>query len=128
MTHRNLGIFRRIRAACLIGAMAATPALCAAQAKLTLGVPGVPAIFGDTIAFVADKQGFFKKYGVDVTVRQFETGAAASRAVAAGEISAGLPPTPLVISQVSNTDVPLVGIWGMEHPDWLIGSTDPAAT
>ena len=96
-----------------------------AQPKLTLGVPGVPAIFSDTIAFVADKQGFFKKHGVDVTVRQFETGAAASRAVVAGEIEAGLSPTPLIVSQVSNTDVPLVGIWGMENPDWLIGSTDP---
>jgi len=104
------------------------PALCAAQPKLTLGVPGVPAIFADTIAFVADKEGFFKKRGVDVTVRQFETGAAASRAAAAGEISAALPPTPLVVSQISNTDVPLVGIWGMEHPDWLIGTTDSNAT
>jgi ABC-type nitrate/sulfonate/bicarbonate transport system substrate-binding protein len=41
-----------------------------------------------------------------------------------GEIEASLTPTPLVVSQVSNADVPLVGIWGMEHPDWLIGATD----
>jgi NitT/TauT family transport system substrate-binding protein len=106
----------------------AMPAVCAAQAKIVYGLPGIPPIFGDTLAFVADKEGFFKKRGVDVTLRQFETGAAASRAVAAGEITAGLPPTPLVASQVSNTDVPLVGIWGMEHPDWLIGTTDPQAT
>jgi len=101
------------------------PASGWAQPKLTLGVPGVPAIFSDTIAFVADKEGFFKKHGVDVTVRQLETGAAASRAAVAGEIDGALSPTPLIVSQVSNTDVPLVGIWGMENPDWLIGSTDP---
>ena len=103
------------------------PALCAAQQKLTLGIPGIPPVFGGTIALVAEKEGFFKKRGVDVTVRAFETGAAASRAVASGEIAVSLSPSPLVISQVSNTDVKLVGIWGMEHPDWLIGSTDPKA-
>lgn len=126
MTHfRSI---RLLRLATLTLILSCLPALGLAQPKLTMGVPGVPAIFADTIAFVADKEGFFKKHGVDVTVRQFETGAASSRAVAAGEISAGLPPTPLVVSQVSNTDVPLVGIWGMEHPDWLIGTTDPNAT
>jgi ABC-type nitrate/sulfonate/bicarbonate transport system substrate-binding protein len=128
MAHSGFASIRNIRALCVMLLLACFPALSAAQPKLTFGVPGVPAIFGTTIAFVADKEGFFKKHGVDVTVRQFETGAASSRAVAAGEISAGLPPTPLVVSQVSNTDVPLVGIWGMEHPDWLIGTTDPNAT
>ena len=128
MTRISFAAIRNVRAMCVALILAGLPALCAAQPKLTFGVPGVPAIFADTIAFVADKEGFFKKRGVDVTVRQFETGAASSRAVAAGEISAGLPPTPLVVSQVSNTDVPLVGIWGMEHPDWLIGATDPNAT
>ncbi len=110
-------------AACTLLVLALVPGPSAAQ-KITIGVPGIPAIFGDTIAFVADKQGFFKKRGVDVTVRQFETGAFASRAVVSGEIEASLTPTPLVVSQVSNADVPLVGIWGMEHPDWLIGATD----
>ena len=91
-------------------------------------MPGIPPVFGGTIAYVAEKEGMFKKHGVDVTVRAFETGAAASRAVASGEIAVALSPSPLVVSQVANTDVPLVGIWGMEHPDWLIGSTDPNAT
>lgn len=119
--------FRGICAACAALAFSLAPGLGAAQ-KITLGVPGIPAIFSDTIAFVADKQGFFKKRGVDVTVRQFETGAFASRAVVSGEIEASLTPTPLVVSQVSNADVPLVGIWGMEHPDWLIGATDQSGS
>lgn len=103
------------------------PAPGAAQ-QLTLGVPGIPPVFAGTIAYVAEKEGMFKKHGVDVTVRAFETGATASRAVASGEVAVALSPSPLIISQVANTDVPLVGIWGMEHPDWLIGSTDPGAT
>ena len=113
-----------IRAIGVMLMLAGFPALCAAQQKMTFGIPGIPPVFGGTIALVAEKEGFFKKRGVDVTVRAFETGAFASRAVASGEIDAALPPTPLIISQVSNADIPFVGIWGMEHPDWLIGSTD----
>lgn len=127
MIHTSLASFPRARALGVMLMLAWFPALCAAQQKLTLGIPGIPPVFGGTIALVAEKEGFFKKRGVDVAVRAFETGAAASRAVASGEIAVSLSPSPLVISQISNTDVKLVGIWGMEHPDWLIGSTDPNA-
>jgi NitT/TauT family transport system substrate-binding protein len=112
---------------CAMLGLALFPATGAAQQKLTLGIPGIPPVFAGTIGFVAEKEGFFKKRGVDVTVRAFETGAAASRAVASGEIAVSLSPTPLIVNQISNTDVKLVGIWGMEHPDWLIGATDPNA-
>ena len=127
MIHGSFAAILNVRALGVMLMLAGFPALCAAQQKLTLGIPGIPPVFGGTIALVADKEGFFKKRGVDVTVRAFETGAAASRAVASGEIAVSLSPSPLIISQVSNTDVKLVGIWGMEHPDWLIGSTDPQA-
>lgn len=127
MTHSNLAGIRTLRAVCAMLVLSLFPALSSAQEKLTLGIPGIPAIFGTSIALVADKEGFFKKRGVDVTVRQFETGAFASRAALSGEIDAALPPTPLVVTQISNTDVPLVGIWGMENPDWLIGAIDPNA-
>lgn len=128
MKHERFAAVRIGLAACAVSAMACFPATAAAQEKLTFAIPGVPAIYGGVIALVAQQQGLFKKYGVDVNVRAFETGAAASRAVASGEIAAGLSPTPLVVSQISNSDVKLVGIYGMEHPDWLIGSTDPNAT
>jgi NitT/TauT family transport system substrate-binding protein len=119
---------RSISAALALAVFAWIPAVCSAQQQLTFGIPGIPPVFGGTIALVAEKEGMFQKHGVNVAVRAFETGAAASRAVASGEIAVALSPTPLIISQVSNTDVPLVGIWGMEHPDWLIGSTDQAST
>jgi len=124
MIHGSFASILNVRALGVMLMLAMFPALCAAQAKMTLGIPGIPPVFGGTIALVAEKEGFFKKRGVDVTVRAFETGAFASRAVASGEIDSALPPTPLVISQVSNADIPFIGIWGMEHPDWLIGSTD----
>lgn len=127
MARGNFSGIRSMSAVCAAMALMLFPAFGAAQ-KLTFGIPGIPPVFGGTIALVAEKEGMFKKHGVDVTVRAFETGAAASRAVASGEIAVALSPTPLIISQVANADVKLVGIWGMEHPDWLIGSMDPGAT
>jgi len=109
---------------CAAAGLALFSAGAAAQQKYTFGIPGIPPVFGGTVALVAEKEGFFKKRGVNVTVRAFETGAAASRAVASGEITVSLSPTPLIVNQISNTDVKLVGIWGMEYPDWLIGATD----
>ena len=97
----------------------------AQEKKLVFAVPGIPPVFGSVIAFLAEKDGLFKKYGVDVTVRPFDTGAAAARAVAAGDIDLALSPSPLIVNQISNADVKLVAIYGLEYPDWLIGSTDP---
>jgi len=37
-------------------------------------------------------------------------------------------PTPPVINQVSNADVPLVAVYGMPNPDWVIGTTDASKT
>jgi NitT/TauT family transport system substrate-binding protein len=127
MTLRNCNAPRGLRAACLTLALACAPALCSAQ-KITVGTPGIPPIFGVVVFLVADKEGFFKKRGADVTVRGFETGSFATRAAVAGEIELALGPSPLVVSQIANTGIPLVGIWGMEHPDWLLGSTDPNAS
>src|SRR5690348_16920908 len=115
---------RAIRGACLMLLFACAPAICSAQ-KITIGTPGIPPIFGTVILLVADKEGFFKKRGADVVLRPFETGSFATRAVVAGEIDLALGPSPLVVSQVSNAGLPLVGVWGMENPDWLLGSTDP---
>jgi NitT/TauT family transport system substrate-binding protein len=120
------GRVRRIAYAAI--ALFVAPALCSAQDKMSFGLPGIPPVYSSVIIMVADKEGFFKKHGVDVTTRAFESGAAASRAVATGELSAALSPSALVISQVSNTDVKLAAIYGLEHPDWSIGSTDPTAT
>ena len=64
-------------------------------------------LFGD-IAYVAEKQGFFKKHGANVEIKPFDNGTAAARAVVAGDIDMAWSPTPPVINQVSNADVPLV--------------------
>jgi len=96
--------------------------------KLVLAIPGIPPIYSVTIAYVAEKQGFFKKHGADVTIKPFDNGTAAARAVVAGDIDMAWSPTPPVIVQVSNAGVPLVGVYGMPNPDWVLGSIDPGKT
>jgi NitT/TauT family transport system substrate-binding protein len=100
------------------------PTVVAAE-KVSMAVPGVPPVFSGLVAFVAKDQGFFDKYGVEVDVRPFDSGAAAAQAVVSGNIDLSLSPTPVIVRMVSNADVDLVGIYGMANPDWLLASTDP---
>jgi NitT/TauT family transport system substrate-binding protein len=115
-----------------IGAMVAAATLVAfvsaagATEKLTLGLPGVPPVFGTTLQYTAQDEGFFKKYGVDVTLRPFDSGAAAARAVTSGNIDISLSPTPVIVNMTSNAGVDLVSIYGMENPDWVLATTDPS--
>jgi len=92
--------------------------------KIVFAPPGVPPIFISIVAFVARDQGFFKKFDVDVDLRQFDNGTAAARAVVAGDIDASMSATALVISQIANADVPLVGIYGFPKPDYELATTD----
>jgi NitT/TauT family transport system substrate-binding protein len=102
------------------------PRALAQSPKVVLAPPGIPPIFISILAFVAQDQGFFKKYGADVNLRQFDNGTAASRAVLAGDIDASMSATAIVISQIANADVPLVAIYGFPKPDFELGTTDAA--
>jgi NitT/TauT family transport system substrate-binding protein len=114
-------------AALAVALMGAAPASAEGK-KITVAIPGIPPIYSVTIAFVAEKQGFFKKHGADVEIRPFDNGTAAARAVVAGDVDLAWSPTPPVINQVSNADVPLVAIYGMPNPDWVIGTTETGKT
>src|SRR4029078_1272889 len=113
----------------LLAALLGVGVPAAAQGKkIVVAIPGIPPIYSVTIAFVAEKQGFFKKHGVDVEIRPFDHGTAAARAVVAGDIDMAWSPTPPVINQVSNADVPLAAVYGMPNPDWVIGASEPGKT
>jgi NitT/TauT family transport system substrate-binding protein len=114
-----------------IGALVGTAAVSIAPAqaqgkKMVVAAPGIPPIFASVILYVAEKQGFWKKYGADVEVRPFDTGTAAARAVLAGDIEVALAPTPLVIAQISNANANVVAINGFPNPDWVLATTDGA--
>jgi NitT/TauT family transport system substrate-binding protein len=121
-------IGRAVFLATLGVALAVSWPAAAAGKKIVVAIPGIPPIYSVTIAFVAEKQGFFKKHGADVEIRPFDNGTAAARAVVAGDIDMAWSPTPPVIVQVSNADVPLVGVYGMPNPDWVLGTTDAGKT
>jgi NitT/TauT family transport system substrate-binding protein len=115
-------------AALLAALMAGASPASAAGKKITVAIPGIPPIYSVTIAYVAQKQGFFKKHGADVEIRPFDNGTAAARAVVAGNVDMAWSPTPPVINQISNAGVPLVAVYGMPNPDWVIGTTEPGKT
>lgn len=93
--------------------------------KVVFALPAVPPVFGGVVAMVAKDAGLFKKYGLDVDLKPFDSGAAAAQAVVAGNIDLSLSPTPVVVRMISNANVNLVAIYGMENPDWLLASADP---
>src|SRR5215469_356043 len=106
--------------------MMVKPAVAADAPKIVLAPPGIPPIFISIVVFVAKDQGFFKKYGADVELRQFDNGTAAARAVVAGDLDASMSATPLLVTQIANADVDLVGIYGFPKPDFQLGTTNTA--
>lgn len=115
--------------ACLavLCAVAADP-VSAQGKKMVIAAPGIPPIFAAVQAYVAETEGFFKKHGVNVEVRPFDTGTAAARAVLAGDIEISMSPTPLIINQISNANANVVAVYGLPSPDWILASTDAAKT
>lgn len=105
------------------GIVTALPAVAAE--KITLALPGVPPVFSGSSALIAKEAGLFKKYGVDVTLKYMNSGAAAAKAVVSGNIDLSMSPTQFVVRLVSNSGAKVKGIWGLDNPDWLIGSMDP---
>jgi NitT/TauT family transport system substrate-binding protein len=121
--------FTLMAGATLLAAALMSAAPASAQGKkIVIATPGIPPIFSVTITFVAEKQGFFKKHGANVEIRPFDNGTAAARAVVAGDVDMALAPTPPVINQISNAGVPLVAVYGMQNPDWVLGTTESGKT
>ena len=67
---------RTLFAAALIAGAAATPAR--AENAVTIGLPGIPPVFMTVQAYVALDMKFFEKRGLKVTLRPFDSGAAAA--------------------------------------------------
>ncbi|HVG52215.1 MAG TPA: ABC transporter substrate-binding protein [Xanthobacteraceae bacterium] len=118
----------RLLGAAAIAALAALPAAAqTAKPNVTIGLPGIPPVFVAVQFYVAQQEKLFDKQGLNVTLRNFDSGAAAARALASGDIEMSLSPSPLIVNMLSNNpSVDIVAIYGNEKPDWLIGSLDPS--
>jgi NitT/TauT family transport system substrate-binding protein len=95
--------------------------------SIVLGSPGVPPVISGLLPYIADKQGFYKKYGVNVTIKSFDTGTDATRAAATGQIDAAIMP-PAQLITLASQGTPVVGIQGQEFPDWVVDSTDTSVS
>jgi NitT/TauT family transport system substrate-binding protein len=93
--------------------------------SLTLGSPGIPPVISGLLPYIADKQGFYKKFGVNVTIKSFQTGTDATRAVSTGQIDTAIMP-PAQLMELTAQGHPLVAMQGQEFPDWTVVSTDPS--
>jgi NitT/TauT family transport system substrate-binding protein len=94
---------------------------------ITLGSPGIPPVISGLLPYIAQQEGFYKKYGVNVVVKSFSTGTDATRAVADGQIDAAIMP-PAQLMELDAKGVQLVGFQGQEVPDWVVVSTDPSVS
>src|SRR4051812_1083779 len=131
----RLGVPALVAALALLATAAAGTAAPASKrtagdaGAITLGLPGIPPVFLGVRPYVASSppagEGFYSKYGVNVTLKNFTTGTDAMRAVINGQIDAAWAPTPTVLAAIAGGS-PLVGIEGMDVVDWEIGSIDPA--
>lgn len=120
-------IRKMLLAAAGLAVLAAAPTgVARAEETLTLGLPAIPPVFVSVQAYVALQEKMFEKHGVKVIMRPFDSGANAARATVAGDVDFAISPTPLIVNMISNANADLVGIYGYEHPDWLLGSMDPA--
>ncbi len=93
--------------------------------SVIFAMPGIPPVFVNVQPLVAQQEKLFEKYGVDVTLRPFDTGAAAARAVVAGDIDFAITPTGLLATMIANANVDLVAVYGYEKPTWRLASIDP---
>jgi NitT/TauT family transport system substrate-binding protein len=93
--------------------------------SITLGSPGIPPVISGLLPYIAEKQGFYKKFGVNVTIKNFQTGTDATRAVSTGQIDTAIMP-PAQLMELTAQGHPLVAMQGQEVPDWAVVSTDPS--
>jgi NitT/TauT family transport system substrate-binding protein len=91
--------------------------------SLVLGSPGIPTVISGVMPYIAVKQGFYKKFGVNVSIKNFSTGTDSTRAVATGQIDVAITP-PAQLVQLDSQGSQLVALQGQEFPDWTIVSTD----
>ena len=113
---------RAMRELVLAGIALAVPSSALAAGKLTLAIPAPPDGFSSLPALVAQDIGFFRHYGLGIKLVEMKSGAAATKAVLKGDVDLAFAPTQFTVQIAANTGASLKAIWGLDRPDWLLGS------
>jgi NitT/TauT family transport system substrate-binding protein len=141
MAHRRLNRPIRLVGACL--AVVLTSAACGGSddsgseagsgadsgelIAVTYGTAGTPVVYGSILPHVADEEGIYEKYGLDVTFQNFANGADSLRAVVGGQLDAAMTSTSNLVNVVAQ-GAEVRAMAGMDKPDYYIATTDPDIT
>lgn len=69
--------------------------------KISLSMPVIPPNFVHVMPWVAQKQGFYEEFGIDVEIVSLDTGVTALRGAEAGSADIAAVPTPTLINAVA---------------------------
>jgi ABC-type nitrate/sulfonate/bicarbonate transport system substrate-binding protein len=86
---------------------------------------GLPGCWYHVPMYVAQKFGFFEKYGANVVIQPMKSGGDIVQATQTGEISGGhIGTDPFLVGAPKGLNI--VGIMGENKQDWILVSRDPA--
>ncbi|WP_158228363.1 ABC transporter substrate-binding protein [Pseudonocardia sp. MH-G8] len=93
--------------------------------SVSYGTAGTPVVYGSILPHVADEEGIYEKYGLEVTFQNFANGADSLRAVVGGQLDAAMTSTSNLVNVVAQ-GAEVKAMAGMDKPDYYIATTDPS--
>ncbi len=84
-------------------------------------------IFSSLYVNVAQEEGFFKKLGLNVSVKYYGRGTDVARTVVTGDATIAMTATPAVLAVIAG-GAPVVAVGGMQNQDFFVASSVPGVT
>ncbi len=81
-------------------------------------------IFSSLYVNVAQQEGFFKKVGLNVSVKYYGRGTDVARTVVAGDATIAMTASPAVLAVIAG-GAPVVAVGGMQNQDFFVASSVP---
>jgi ABC-type nitrate/sulfonate/bicarbonate transport system substrate-binding protein len=111
---------------CLSGSAGAGTTLKPISIKASVIGSPIP-IFSSLYVNVAQQEGFFKKLGLNVSVRYYGRGTDVARTVVAGDATIAMTATPAVLAVIAG-GAPVVAVGGMQNQDFFVASSVPGVS
>ena len=84
-------------------------------------------IFSSLYVNVAQEEGYFKKLGLNVSVKYYGRGTDVARTVVTGDAVIAMTATPAVLAVIAG-GAPVVAVGGMQNQDFFVASSVPGVT